>query len=72
MIYTNNYFNQKNNWEDRTSKYIMRSIGCNRLRDPKIHSFGWWGKEINLEGEEIWKCKYENKSDITLNPKINN
>lgn len=72
MIYTNNYFNQKNNWEDRTSKYIMRSIGCNRLRDPKIHSFGWWGKEINLEGEEIWKCKYENKSDITLNPQINN
>ena len=48
--------------KDRTSKYIMRSIGCNRLRNPKLHSYGWWGKEINSDGEEIWKCKYENKT----------
>ena len=51
MNYTNTYFNEKSRWEDRTSKYIMRSIGCNRLRDPNVHSYGWWGKEINSDGE---------------------
>lgn len=71
--YTDEYFEQKNLWEDRTSKYIMRSIGCNRLRDPNLHSYGWWGRKlddngniaISEDGKEIWQCRYQNKSDVT-------
>ena len=61
LEYTKEYNKSKNEWENKTSKYIMRSIGCNRLKNPKEHQYGWWGKET-IEGNDVWKCMYQPKS----------
>ena len=62
LNYTINYSKNKLEWEDKTTKNIMRSIGCNRLRDPKTQSYGWWGKDTNPDGTDISRCMYQNKN----------
>lgn len=61
LEYTKQYNSNKNEWENKTSKYIMRSIGCNRLKNPKEHKYGWWGKET-IDDNDVWKCMYEPKT----------
>jgi len=48
----NTYAENKLKWENSTSKQIMKTIGCHRLRNPTEHQYGYWN-----EGEE--KCTYE-------------
>lgn len=48
----NSYANDKKYWEDHTSKLIMRSIGCHRLRKEEIYDYGYWDDIDN-------KCSFE-------------
>ena len=48
----NNYAKDKKNWEDDTSKLIMRSIGCHRLKKEEIYDYGYWDDIDN-------KCVFE-------------
>jgi len=50
-------YKNKENWEENTTKNIMRSIGCHRLRsDP--NKIGYWGYD---ETSNIWKCLEKEK-----------
>ncbi len=56
--YSNNvkqYGEDKQTWENRTAKKIMRTIGCHRLRDPVTQQYGWWDSATS-------KCLYEAKT----------
>ena len=48
---------QKTIWENKTAKAIMRSIGCNRLRDPATDAYGYWA-EADEAANEPAKCVY--------------
>ena len=57
--YYDEYMKKKENWEQNTTKNIMRSIGCHRLRsDP--NKIGYWGYD---DTSNIWKCLEKNKID---------
>lgn len=56
-IYYDEYIKDKEKWEQNTTKNIMRSIGCHRLRsDPT--KIGYWGYD---ETSNIWKCLEKDK-----------
>ena len=44
-------------WEEKTTKNIMRSIGCHRLRSDQS-KIGYWGYD---ETSNIWKCLEKDK-----------
>ena len=50
------YTKKKNLWENETSKLIMRSIGCHRLRDKEHYHYGYWNNDKN-------KCEYDIETD---------
>ncbi len=55
--YYDEYIKKKENWEQNTTKNIMRSIGCHRLRsDPS--KIGYWGYD---DTSNIWKCLEKDK-----------
>lgn len=55
--YYDEYIKNKDTWEEKTTKNIMRSIGCHRLRNDK-NKIGYWGYD---ETSNIWKCLEKDK-----------
>lgn len=53
----NAWTSQKTVWENKTAKSIMRSIGCNRLRNPENDAYGYWA-EADEAANESAKCVY--------------
>lgn len=55
--YYDEYIKKKDTWEQNTTKNIMRSIGCHRLRSD-VNKIGYWGYD---ETSNIWKCLEKDK-----------
>ena len=51
------YIKKKDNWEQNTTKNIMRSIGCHRLRSD-TNKIGYWGYD---DTSNVWKCLEKDK-----------
>lgn len=55
--YYEEYIKKKDNWEQNTTKNIMRSIGCHRLRSD-TNKIGYWGYD---DTSNVWKCLEKDK-----------
>ena len=55
--YYDEYIKKKENWEQNTTKNIMRSIGCHRLRSDSS-KIGYWGYD---DTSNVWKCLEKEK-----------